>query len=163
MDIPKRRGRPPATQEGSEPINATTAAISESSDKPVKRRRRESIGGMKMRLQAEARPGYHRRWFNDSEGRLAEAGRLAYEHVKDNSAKSDGIDSNVRYPVGTKANGQPLYAYLMETPIEEYAAGQEEREELHSAVDKAIMDGRDATGRVQNAYGEGSIGEGRGM
>lgn len=124
---------------------------------PTKRRRRADVNGMNLKLAAPSRDGFQRRWFNDVPGRLAEADDLAYSHVTDSSIKSDGTDSRVRRLVGNQANGQPLYAYLMETPVSEFQAGIQEREEIHAAVDKAISEGRDATGRIQDGYGEGSI------
>ncbi len=45
----------------------------------------------------------------------------------------------------------------METPVEEYMAGVEEKEAYNRKVDEAIRAGRDATGRLENQYGEGSI------
>lgn len=149
MTVPRRRGRPPRAE--------TVENTAETTPQPAKRRRRTAVNGLNLKLKVPERPGFFRRWFNDVPGRLAEAEDLAYTHVSDPAIKSDGTDSRVRRLVGTQANGQPLHAYLMETPIEEWEAGQEEREEQHRAVDKAISEGRDATGRVGNSYGEGSI------
>lgn len=150
-NTPRRRGRPPVTKTevAADPVPQGV--------KPVTRRRRAAVTGLNLKLAAPVRDGFQRRWFNDVPGRLAEAEELAYDHVKDSTIKSDGTDSRVRRLVGNQANGQPLYAYLMETPVEEYQAGINEREEIHAAVDAAINEGRDATGRVQGEYGEGSI------
>lgn len=148
----RRRGRPP--------MNAAPEHVVETfaeAPKPGKRRRRASTGGMNLKLAVPQRDGFQRRWFNDVEGRIAEAHELAYDHVTDPDIKSDSPDKRVRRHVGTKANGQPLYAYLMETPLDEYQAGIDEKEEQHRAVDQAINEGRDPTGRVQNAYGQSSI------
>jgi hypothetical protein len=153
MNAPRRRGRPPVTEQSAIAGN-TSGEVAEA---PAKRRRRAAVTGLNLKLAAPERAGMQRRWFNDVPGRLAEANELAYGHVKDASIKSDGTDSRVRRLVGTQANGQPLYAYLMETPVEEYQAGIQEREEIHAAVDTAINEGRDATGRITNGYGEGSI------
>jgi hypothetical protein len=153
MTVPRRRGRPPVVKVPERADNAIPAQTGA----PTKRRRRADVNGMQLKLKAPPREGFQRRWFNDTPGRLAEAEELAYDHVRDPSIKSDGTDSRVRRLVGTQANGQPLYAYLMETPEAEWAAGQAEREEQHRAVDLAINEGRDATGRVGNPYGEGSI------
>jgi hypothetical protein len=160
-DIPKRRGRPPRSTISADPLPDTDgqAPVAEAAS-PTKRRRRGNTGGFNLKLKAPERAGFHRHWFNDKPGRLAEAEELAYEHVRDPAIKSDSQDSNVRRLVGTQANGQPLYAYLMETPLEEYRAGQEEKEEGHRQIDKAISEGRDATGRMDNSYGEGSISAG---
>lgn len=159
--IPKRRGRRPNAEVAAQntiavPVSEDAAQKTESVP-PSKRRRRASVGGFNMKLAIPQRAGFVRRWFNDTPGRIAEAEDLAYDHVKEEGIKSDSPDSRVRRLVGTQANGQPLYAYLMETPKEEYRAGQDEKEEQHRLVDKAISEGRDATGRISNGYGEGSI------
>lgn len=146
---PRRRGRPPVN---TPPVDGEVATAATG-----RRRRRASTGGMHLKLAAPQREGFQRRWFNDTEGRIAEAHELAYDHVTDPDIKSDSPDQRVRRHVGTQANGQPLYAYLMETPIEEYRAGISEREEQHRAVDQAINEGRDFTGRVQNTYGQSEI------
>lgn len=158
---PRRRGRP-ARESAVEPVVQAQAQpeTQEDAAKPTRRRRRGNTGGFHLKLKVPERAGYHRRWFNDVPGRLAEANELAYDHVQDPAIKSDSQDSSVRRLVGTQANGQPLYSYLMETPLEEYRAGQEEKEEGHRQIDKAIREGRDATGRMDNSYGEGSISAG---
>lgn len=153
-DAPRRRGRPPRTT--ADPVD-TTIVTQEAGPEVKPRRRRASVGGFHLKLSAPAREGYHRHWFNDTPGRIANAEELAYDHVHDPSIKSDSTDTRVRRLVGTQANGQPLYSYLMETPLEEYQRGQDEREEGHRQIDKAICEGRDATGRIENQYGEGSI------
>lgn len=165
--IPKRRGRPPATPQtaaASPVMQALNASGVESDDPaqipdmPTTRRRRASVGGFHLKLSAPQRPGFVRRWFNDKPGRIAEAEELAYSHVQESGIKSDSPDSRVRRLVGTQ-DGQALYAYLMETPIQEYKVGEDEREETHRQVDQAIRDGRAMdTGRISNEYGEGSIG-----
>lgn len=152
MNTSRRRGRPPTAQ----PIVAEQTGDAEAAE-PAKRRKRASVGGFHLKLNLPERAGYQRRWFNDTPGRLAMAEDLAYSHVRDPGIKSDSPDSNVRRLVGTQANGQPLYAFAMETPLSEYAVGVAEKEEAHREIDKAISEGRDATGRVDNSYGEGSI------
>ncbi len=157
MNVPKRRGRRPANIAA--PIvemPATEAAPPEGA--PTKRRRRAATGGFHLRLKTPERPGYHRRWFNDEPGRLAEAEDLAYSHVCDPGLKSDSPDTRVRQHVGSK-DGRPLYAYLMETPMEEYRAGQADKEEAHTSFEAAIRRGEDHTGRMSNSYGRGSIEE----
>ncbi len=162
QNTPKRRGRPPVQPKATpiaapEAPEATSEAEAPAPVAKAKRRTRASTGGYRLKLHAPNHPGFIRRWFNDTPGRLAEAEDLAYTHVTDPGVKSDSPDSRVRRLVGTKEGGQPLYAYLMETPIEEYHRGQEEKEEIHRAVDQAISEGRDRDGRVRDAYGKGSI------
>lgn len=136
------------------PVEAVTAEAAA----PTRRRKRGSIGGLNLKLSVPDRPGYMRRWVQDKPGRLAQFEELAYSHVTDPAIKSDKPGPVCRH-VGTLDGGQPRYDYLMETPLEEYRAGIEEKEEAHREIEEHIRAGRDATGRVQDAYGEGSIGE----
>ena len=150
-----RRGRPPASVAASASI---APEAQETAANPSKRRRRASVGGHATKLEAPARPGFTRRWFNDLNNRIAEGDDLAYDHVTEQGIKTDDPSSRVRRLVGTKANGEPLYAYLMETPDELYAEGVAEKEARANEIDKAIRAGRDSTGQMDaNSYGQGSI------
>lgn len=145
-----------ATQERA--IIAGEVELPTDPDAPTPRRRRASTGGLHKKLDTPEPPeGFMYRWFNDVPGRLAIAEDLAYDPVTDPNIRSDNPGGPVRRVVGTHPNGQPLHAYLMKTPVTEWQRGQAEREETHRLVDKAINEGQDATGRVQDAYGEGSI------
>lgn len=112
-----------------------------------------------MKLSAPARPGFVRRFFNDDGNRLAEADELGYDHVTDTGLKSSSPGSRVSRLAGTKANGEPLHTFLMETPEELYAQGLAEKEAACAQVDDAIKAGRDSTGQMHSAetYGRGSI------
>lgn len=155
-NIPKRRGRPPlnsmtAVNEGAE--NVTEAVV-----EPVTRRRRASVGGHSLKLDAPAKPGFVRRWFNDDGNRIAEAENLAYDHVTDIGLKTSSPGSRVSRLVGTKANGEPLHAYLMETPVEEYDHGVADKEAAHRQIDDAIREGRDFTGKLETDGYQGAYG-----
>jgi len=135
-----RRGRPP--------VKDKTAT--ESADMSVKlpgRRRRASVGGHALKLKAPEREGYIRRWINDKDNRLADAQELAYDFVTDSAIQSTGEGSRVSRLVGTKANGEPLRAYLMETPAEEYRAGIAEKEAHLQEIDAAMHAIVDETGK----------------
>ena len=150
--IPARRGRPPASQSEA-PETAIEAAAA-----PVKRRRRASVGGHAQRLGAPERPGYTRRWVNDAENRIAEIDELAYEFVSERGIQTNDPSSRIARTVGTKPNGEPLRAYLMETPDELYAEGVAEKEAFNGKVDEAIRKGRYAEGHGgDTAFGSGSI------
>lgn len=128
-------------------------------DGPVTRRRRSSVGGFATKLHAEQRPGFHRRWFNDDGNRLADAHELGYDPVHDPKAQTSDLGSGISRLVGTKANGEPLRAYLMETPDELYAQGLAEKEARNRLVDDAIAAGFDSTGQMSSndTYGQGEI------
>jgi len=128
---PVRRGRPPVKDKAaSEAENLATPRVG--------RRRRASVGGHALKLSAPPREGFVRRWVNDKDNRLAEAQELAYDFVEDPSIKSNGEGSKVSRLVGTKANGEPLRAYLMETPVEEFRAGTKEKEAHLKELDEAM-------------------------
>lgn len=132
---------------------------------PAKRRKRGSVGGFKKKLDAPERKGYVRRWVNDDGNRLAEMGELAYDFVSDTSIKSSDAGSRISRLVGTKANGEPLRAYLMETPEKEYQAGVDEKEAQLKEIDEAMHrlvneQGQTATPSAEQ-YGQVSINRGR--
>jgi hypothetical protein len=113
-----------------------------------------------MKLRAPSREGYTRRWVNDEGNRLADAGELGYDFVQDTGLKTSSPGSRVSRLVGTQANGEPLQAFLMETPDELHAEGIVEREAIHRQVDQAIVAGADSTGQMtpqDGSYGHGSI------
>lgn len=126
---------------------------------PVTRRRRASVGGHALKLDAPTRPGFKRRWFNDDGNRLADAHDLGYDPVHDPEVQTSDLGSGISRLVGTKANGEPLRAYLMETPDELYAEGVAEKEARNRLVDDAIAAGFDSTGQMSSndTYGHGSI------
>lgn len=113
---------------------------------PTRRRKRADVNGQHLKLGFPDRPGYQRRWVNDKPGRLAMFQKLAYDHVEDTSIESDGTDSRIRRLVGTTEGGAPQYAYLMETPLEEYQFGVDEKEESRRAFEAAINRGEDPLG-----------------
>src|SRR6478736_2295568 len=107
----------------------------ETADGPITRRRRSAVGGHALKLDAPTRPGYVRRWFNDEGNRLADAHELGYDPVHDPKAQSSDLGSGISRLVGTKANGEPLRAYLMETPDELHRQGLAEKEARNRLVD----------------------------
>lgn len=123
------------------------AAPQPDAPQPARRRQRADIGGQHLKLAVPGRDGYQRRWFNDTPGRLAYAQKLAYDHVSESGIQSDSPDSRVRRLVGTTAGGAPIYAYLMETPLEEYQAGVAEKEEARKPFEEAIRRGEDTLGQ----------------
>jgi hypothetical protein len=135
-----RRNRPPVSEK-------TAADAQNLAPTLPGRRRRASVGGHALKLQAPAREGYVRRWVNDNGNRIAHAQELAYDFVQDTAIQSTGEGSRVSRLVGTKANGEPLRAYLMETPVEEFGAGLDEKEAAVKAIDDAMQTIIDETGK----------------
>jgi hypothetical protein len=181
MNHPQRRSRykpetpPQASQEAPEQpldVSSVLPGVKSLGEAPEaspgrKRRARASLAEFRQKLGAPPRPGQTRRWFNDSGNRLAEAAELGYDFVSDTAVKTSSPGSRVSRLVGTKANGEPLHAFLMETPDELYAEGVAEKEELARTVDQAITRGEGTTdGQMSSipqseAYGQGSIRPGR--
>lgn len=152
---PVRRGRRPRVQQAEQPAIDTAPKA----DKLPGRRRRASVGGHALKLKAPTRAGFKRRWFNDDGNRLADAHELGYAFVSETGIETSAPDSRVSRLVGTKANGDPLRSYLMETPDELYAEGEAEKEANNRLVDEAIVAGCDSTGQMSptETYGRGSI------
>lgn len=158
-DIPARRGRRPNAVIAAEKQEAEQATPASEASTLPKRRRRASVGGHAAKLSAPQRVNHTRRWFNDDGNRIAEAEELGYDFVTDNGIKTSSPGSRVSRLVGTKANGEPLHAFLMETPDELYAEGAAEKEAHNRQIDDAIKAGRDSTGQMSSheTYGQGSI------
>lgn len=167
--VAKRRGRKAKAQPTVEASSALAtapiaaeAAVAQAAPAPAKRRRRASVGGHALKLGAPSREGFQRRWFNDDGNRLATADDLGYDHVSDTGLKTSSPGSRVSRLVGTQPNGEPLHAFLMETPDELYAEGLAEKEAVCRLTDEAILAGKDSTGTVspdspKETYGHGSI------
>lgn len=153
------------TMQAAEPIERGDAVMrndggTASPATPPKRRRRASVGGHAMKLTAPTKPGFSRRWFNDSGNRIAEAIDLGYDFVTETGLQTDDPSSRTSRLVGTQANGDPLKAYLMETPDELYAEGVDEKEAHNRQIDEAISAGTPTDGPIGPAsetYGQGSI------
>ncbi len=155
-DTPTRRGRRPRLhlpeQVPEQPVSAAEDA------RPTRRRERGGLNGRRTKLDVPERPGFVRRWFNETPGRLAEAERLAYTPVRDApSIQSDSTDSLYRRHVGRQEGGAPLTAILMETPLDEYQAGLDDKEEALKPFEDSIRRGEDHLGGVKNSYGHGQI------
>jgi hypothetical protein len=153
MTARRRRGRPPSTPIALDKVIEPAVT----GPKPESRRRRASVGGFALKLSAPSREGHVRRFCNDDGNNIAQKKELGYEFVSETGIKTADPGSHVTRLVGTKANGEPLHAHLMETPDELYAEGIAEKEAANRQIDEAISAGRDSTGRLENSYGQGSI------
>ncbi len=88
-----------------------------------RRRKRGDGNQANLRLQAEERKGYVRRWVVEEPGRVQQLNeRNDYEFVKDEDGKP------VRVVSGRDGRGQEQYSYLMEIPEEFYAEDQKEKQ-----------------------------------
>lgn len=147
-----RRGRPPRAPEA--------VSVQEDVTPRASRRKRGSTGGFALKLQAPERPGYVRRFVNGDPARIQRFQEdLGYTMVNDvageGNARTDGLGTRIARHAGKDENGKPFQTYLMETPIEDYKMGLEEREEGRKPFEEAIRRSADTTGDVPDAYQPG--------
>lgn len=119
------------------------------------RRLRSTAGGFKTRLDAPQKKGMTMRWVNDEPGRIQAMNELGYDFAE-RDTRTDDVGTRITRHVGTKPNGEPKLAYLMETPDSQYAIGVAEKEERLKPFEDAINRGEDTTGKVQDAYVPGT-------
>ena len=121
----------------------------------AERKARVPIGSHRMKLKADTREGYIRRWVNDTPGRLDMFREAGYEHVTDPKLvvgegddinQRPGIDSMVSRAVGIREDNQPLRAYLMEIPEEFYKEDQESKMAQVEEREEALRRGQDNQG-----------------
>ena len=120
------------------------------------RRRRAAIGGFRQKLDAPQRPGYVRRWVDDSPARIMEMQGLGYDFVHEQAGagakRTDGQGSRISRMGGKRDDGSPYHLVLKETPADEYAIGVAEREDQLKPFESALRSGADTTGRLQASY-----------
>jgi hypothetical protein len=98
----------------------------------ISERERVPLGGNRMRLTLEERPGYHRHWINDVGDRIERAQRGGYTFIPKAGARvGTGPESGhtdlgevISCVVGKHEDGRPLRAYAMEIKREYYEADQ---------------------------------------
>lgn len=112
------------------------------------RNSRVPLGVARAKLSVPERPGYVRRWVNDTEGRLLQAEQGGYQYAADQSLQIGAVDvDNVNRDLGArisrvvdKSTGQK--AYLMEIKEDFYKEDQASKAERIAATDKLIKDGK---------------------
>lgn len=112
------------------------------------RNTRVPLGVSRTKLAVPARKGFVRRWVNDAEGRLQQAGQGGYQYVEDASLQigDQDIDNQNRdlgarvSRVVDKTTGQK--AYLMEIKEEFYKEDQEAKMVTIDETDQAIKNGK---------------------
>lgn len=115
------------------------------------RANRQPLDGRVEKLKVYgAIPGYHLHIFNEDGARLDEAQRSGYAFVKRKEIQNVGRDvtsfntdpgENVRFVVGKRDNGNPMYGYLMKIPEEIFMDDQMALEAYNAGVDGAIRRG----------------------
>jgi hypothetical protein len=112
------------------------------------RNSRVPLGVARAKLSVPTRPGYVRRWVNDTEGRLIQAEQGGYQYATDQSLQIGAVDiDNENRDLGArisrvvdKSTGQK--AYLMEIKEEFYAEDQRAKVKEVTEKDRLIKNGK---------------------
>lgn len=125
---PRPVEQPQMAKPAAEPDRAHVAA-------DAKPRERIPFGSQSSKLAYPKRPGFTRRWFNETPGRIDRALEAGYTHVlnKDRVPVSKGV--------GVKDQGGGLSGYLMEIPDELYNADFALKQSRMDDTDDTIMRG----------------------
>ncbi|KKN42615.1 hypothetical protein LCGC14_0711650 [marine sediment metagenome] len=132
-------------------------------DSPT-RKGRKAIGGRNP-LQFEKRPGFHRRVFNDTEDRIAQAEESGYRIVTEKTKGGDdraGADSQQATPV-VRSVGAGMKGVLMEEPEEFYNEDQRKKQEQVDIGEADILRTGTTPGLMQKGQqvmGDGAYGDG---
>jgi hypothetical protein len=122
----------------------------------ARRRPRPSAGGFSLKLEAEQRPGYVRRFVNGDPNRVLKMEALGYTMVNDRAgegkARTDSLGTRITRHAGRNEDGSPMHTVLMETPEHEFNYGVADREEARKAVEDVIRGSGDPTGQLENQY-----------
>lgn len=146
-----------ASLEDESPAGTDIPAATVATDGPS-RQEIEQIRATRQRLDGRVEklkvygtvPGYHLHIFNEDGARLDEAQRSGYTFVKRKEIQNVGRDvasfntdpgENVRFVVGKRDNGNPMYGYLMKIPEEIFQDDQDALEAFNAGVDGAIRRG----------------------
>jgi hypothetical protein len=126
---------------GTRPVDPNMPTIDDSKPAPVTTKRqvtrdkRRPFGSQVQKLAYEARPGYHRHWFNELPGRIDQALEAGYTHVEDREGRK------VTRVVGVAPAGGPLTAFLMEIPEEWYQEDMALQAQANAEREHAIRTG----------------------
>lgn len=115
----------------------------------IQREHRVPLGAPRLKLKVEEDPSVVRRWVNDKDSRIDYAVEGGYRHVMrmddigvpDVNPGNTDLGSRTSKVVGTKDDGTPLRAYLMEIPREQYEEDQSEKESRIKETERSILSG----------------------
>lgn len=120
------------------------------------RRRRPSTGGFALKLDAEQRPGFKRRFVNGDPMRIAAMEELGYSVVSgvapEGKRRTEGMGTAISRHAGRDGEGKPFQAVLMETPDELFAQGEAEKETGRQKFEEAIRRGLKTEDTPDGAY-----------
>ena len=146
----------PTTRRPRETTESPAAEANGQAVPSVRRRPRASTGGFGLKLEAETRPGYVRRFVNGDPTRILKMERLGYAKVSDAAgeglSRTDGQGSRITRLAGKTEDGAPMHAVLMETPEHEFNYGAADKEESRKAIEDVIRRSADPTGQLAGQY-----------
>lgn len=145
-DAPARRGRPPADRTTIDGDRAPRDAYV--NPYGITRENRRDLSTPTTKLRAKARPGFYRRWVNDTNGRVENFIEGMYTFVKASEAEGTNWSGDIRKDretaerrrVGTNTDGSPMYAYLMEVPNDIHQEGKRRKEAALRALEAPITE-----------------------
>jgi hypothetical protein len=143
--------RRPRTPRATATVEDTGAAVPQ-----ARRRPRASSGGFSLKLEAEQRPGFVRRFVNGDPNRILKMEALGYTVVNDRAgegkSRTDGLGTRITRHAGRLEDGSPMHTVLMETPEQEFNYGVADKEEARKVVEDVIRGSGDPTGQLENQY-----------
>jgi len=132
--------------------NTNQVKVSPEPTKKERTRNRGAFNGTQGKLQVGKQiPGYHLHVFNDTPGRIQAATDAGYEFVDPEEvggvasnvvSRNTDIGDKVRFLVGSTADGEPQYAYLMKIRQEWWDEDQAELQKRNDKTDAAIRGGK---------------------
>lgn len=150
----------PEAHDTAAPVSTRKARMMEAAVPKSQRRRRASVGGLSLKLDAPERPGYVRRFVNGDPARIRRMEELGYALVNETAgegkSRTDSLGTRISRHAGKDENGAPYQTYLMETPKEEFEFGVADKEDARKPFEEAIRRQADTTGQVEGVYSPGS-------
>lgn len=120
------------------------------------RRKRASVGGLALKLDAPQRDGFTRRWVNADPLRIQQMEELGYAPVSEPAAegtkRTDGLGTRITRHAGKTDQNVPYQAILMETPNNLYAEGLAEKEDGRKLFEETIRRGLRTDDTPEGAY-----------
>lgn len=120
------------------------------------RRRRPSVGGFGLKLDAPERKGWVRRWVNGDPLNIRRMEELGYslvaETAAEGNARTEGLGTRISRHAGKDENGKPYQTVLMETPEDLHKEGEAEKESGRQAFEETIRRGLKTEDTPDGAY-----------
>jgi hypothetical protein len=123
----------------------------------ARRAERTSFNGTEAKLRIGNQiEGYHLHILNDVPGRIDQALQAGYEFVSPDEvggvannvvSRNTDLGDKVRFLVGSGANNEPMYAYLMKIELDLYTEDQQALQTKNNRIDDAIRGGRTIDGQ----------------